>query len=292
MFSLTCRTAPGWEQIPLGFTIDAFSCSIFSTEEAGLSLNNRKPLSPIHGLLTFVLLFFMTLASFGQHAETPEQYVNRLIREASGSQPVRQSTYPRQRAFENAIRTQYRNMVQQNRDFMAAISKIDMEKIKKLLTAESLADPAAGGDQLKELDAYSALEKEHGAKADQSVANLRHTFETADWAAPQRERLLKSFDIILTEPQTLRHRYLDASQAWVLSVHHVYNYAAEYKTSLKVVDGNLQIFDDKVLEELNRRIRLVNSSHQEVVNAEQAYNAMQDERLKKAGVDHKAVGLR
>jgi hypothetical protein len=237
------------------------------------------------------LLVFVALTLFAQRSETSEQYINRLTKEAAGSQPVQESRFPRQRAMDNTFRSLLRTLIQQNRAFFAAASKVDREKIKKVMTPESFADPALGADVVKELDAYADLEQKHGAEADQSFADLRHTFETADWSAPQRERMLKSFDSILAEPQGLRHNYLQAEKAYVESVDDLYHVAAEHKAVLKIENGDLKVFDDDVLEELNKRIKLANSRREEMLKARQTYKDSQNQRLQSIGIDLMEVGI-
>lgn len=153
--------------------------------------------------------------------------------------------------MDKAFRDQFRALIEQNRAFVAAVSKLDHEKIKKVMTPESFADPLLGADVLKELDGYVLLEQEHGVKADQSLASLRHTFETADWTAANRQNALNSFDLILAAPMALRHTYL---------------------------------------QELNKRIRLSNSLREEMLKAQQAYKDEQNKRLKTVGIDPGSVG--
>ncbi len=241
-------------------------------------------------IIAFAPLF--SLDSEAQQNETPQQYVNRLVREATGAQPVRESRFPRQRALENALRTQFRERIEGNRAFMAAANKVDQNKIKKLMTQESLADPVTAADAVRELEAYSALEQEHSAQADQSMIKLRHTFETGDWPPAQRAGLLKSFDAIMAEPEEGRHGYIQAAKSWVDAVDDLYRYTTAHQSVLKIEGGELRVYDDKVMDELNEKIRLANSRGEEMVNAQQAYTALQNKRLKSVGVDPKAVGLK
>jgi hypothetical protein len=237
-----------------------------------------------------LLLAFVVQPLSAQQSETAEHYLNRLIKEATGAQPVRESRFLSQRTVDNAFRNQFRTLIDQNRAFSGAVSKLDHEKIKKVMTPESLADPALGADVLKELDAYALLEQEHGIKADESIANLRHTFETADWREPQRQNALKSFDLIMAASQASRHTYLQAEKAWVDSVDDLYHCAAEHKSSLKVENGTLQVFDDNALQELNKRIKLANSRREEMLKAQQTYKDLQNQRLKAVGIDPGTVG--
>ena len=186
---------------------------------------------------TLVLLSFAAPQLSAQQAETADQYVNRLIKEATGAQPVKESSSPSQRSVDKAFRDQFRALIEQNRAFTAAVGKLHHEKIKEVMTPESFADPVLGADVLKELDAYVLLEQEHGVKADQSLANLRHTLETANWTGVNRQNALKSFDLILAAPMALRHTYLQAEKAWAASVDDLYHVAADHKDSLKVENG-------------------------------------------------------
>lgn len=228
---------------------------------------------------------------YAQQAETEEQYINRLIKEATGAQPVQESRFPKQRTIDNAFRTQFRNLIQQNREFFTAINKVDKEKLKKLMTPESFADPQVGGDAVKELDAYATLEQEHGNQAEQTFASMRHTFEVADLPAAERDHILKSFDTTLAEPQTSRRRYLVAAKAWVSAVDDLYHYAAEHKAAFKIEDGTLRVSDDETLTGLNQRIKAANSQREDMLKAMQDYKTMQDQHMKASGIDPKTVGL-
>jgi len=233
----------------------------------------------------------VAVSLFAQQSETAEQYINRLIREATGAQPIQEARSPKQRAMDNSFRTQFRSLIQLNRDFVAAINKVDKEKLKKLMTAESLADPAVGADTVKELDAYAALEQENGAKSDQIIAGVRHTLETADWLGAERARMLKSFDIFMTESQDGRHRYLEAQKAWVEVVDDLYRYAAQHKDAFKIENGKVTVSDESVLAEVNQRLSTANAKREDMLKAQQAYQVLQAQRLKTFGVDPKSVGM-
>lgn len=231
------------------------------------------------------------LSAVAQSAETPTQYVQRLIKEAIGAQPIRQSRVPSQRKFDDVFRSQLRAMIDQNRDFTQAVSKMDTSKIKQLMTPESFADPAIADADLKELHTYVALEQENGEKMDNLIAGLRHTLETADWAAPQRKQILTSFETLLEQPQSDRRRYLQGEKQWAEAVDGVYQYIGEHRNEIKMQDGSLKVFDGKVLDELNSRIRATNARREEMVTAMQAYKAMQNKRLATLGINRSDVGL-
>jgi hypothetical protein len=156
--------------------------------------------------------------------------------------------------------------------------------IKQLMTAESFVDPAVADADLQELHTYVALEQENGEKTDKLIADLRHTFETADWVAPQRKHMLDSFDVLLERPQDDRRRYLRAEKQWADAIDDAYKYVGEHRKDIKMQDGSLKVFDDKVLDELNSRIRAVNARREEMLTAMQTYKTMQNKRLEELGI--------
>jgi hypothetical protein len=234
---------------------------------------------------------FSAMVAVAQTAETPQEYVQRLIKEAIGAQPVRQSRLASQRKFDDAFRGEFRAMILQNRDFVQVIGKMDKSKIKQLMTAESFVDPAVADADLQELHTYVALEQENGEKTDKLIAELRHTFETADWATPQRKHILDSFDVLLDRPQDDRRHYLRAEKQWADAIDDAYKYVGEHRKDIKMQDGSLKVFDDQVLDELNSHIRAVNARCEEMLTAMQTYKTMQNKRLEELGIHRGDVGL-
>jgi len=233
----------------------------------------------------------LALGAVAQTAETPQEHVKRLIKEAMGAQPIRQSRVPSQRKADDTLRAQFRAMILQNRDFVQAVAKMDKNKISQLMTPESFVNSAVADADLQELHTYVALEQENGEKTDNLIAGLRHTLETADWAAAQRKQILSSFEVLLEQPQDDRRHYLMAEKQWAEAIDAVYQYVGEHRKDIKMQDGSLKVFDDKVLDDLNSRIRAVNARREEMVTAMQAYKSMQSKRLETLGVNRSDVGL-
>ena len=139
----------------------------------------------------FVIVGLVSAMPFyAQQAETEEQYINRLIKEATGAQPVQESRFPKQRTIDNAFRTQFRNLIQQNREFFIAINKVDKEKLKKLMTPESFANPQVGGDAVKE--------------DDETLTGLNQRIKAAN---SQREDMLKA----MQDYKTMQDQHMKAS---------------------------------------------------------------------------------
>ena len=100
----------------------------------------RKVRHPNRFVLIFCAisgLFTLANAATMFTFETPEVRFTRLMREAAGVQPAAHKGFPRQQRFDNEVREQYRIMLQQNRDFAEAKSKVDISKVKLLAQAES-----------------------------------------------------------------------------------------------------------------------------------------------------------
>jgi hypothetical protein len=85
--------------------------------------------------------------------ETPQQRFARLLREAAGTQPVSHKGLPSQRKLDDAVRAQYGKLLQQNRDYLALVAKLDNSKVKEINTARALASAAVAQPALDQLHA-------------------------------------------------------------------------------------------------------------------------------------------
>lgn len=253
-------------------------------------MRNFRLLQAVTFLCALALLI-LAVPLQAQSTETADQYFNRLAREASGAQPVHTSKLTRQRAIDDALRSHLKTLIQINRDFAAASAKMDKEKLRQLMTPESIAEPDSVADALKELRTDVQVEQDMGSRSQQVLADFRHVIETADLAAPERRHLLKIFDLSMAEPDAERGQYYDTEKVWARSVEDLYQFAAEHKAALKVSDGKLSVQDNTVLEQLNQKITQVNTRRQEMQSALQVYKATQNKRLQEVGVDRKSVGL-
>ena len=103
--------------------------------------------------------------------------------------------------------------------------------------------------------------------------------------------MLDSFDVLLERPQDNRRHYLRAEKQWADAIDDAYKYVGEHRKDIKMQDGSLKVFDDKVLDELNSRIRAVNARREEMVTAMQTYKTMQNKRLEELGIHRGDVGL-
>ena len=241
--------------------------------------------------LCMVALPLLALALRAQTAEPTDQYFNRLAREAAGAQPVRASRTPHQRAIDEALRSHLRVLIQINREFATASTKMDKEKLKQLMTPESIADPNRVADALKELQTDVQVEQEMGTRVKQTLADLRHAIETADLATAERQHMLKIFDLSMAGPDAERRQYYESEKVWAESVNDLYQFAAEHNAAIKISDGKLAVMDNAVLDQLNQKITQVNTHRQEMQTALQVYKTTQNKRLQDLGVDRKSVGL-
>ena len=103
--------------------------------------------------------------------------------------------------------------------------------------------------------------------------------------------MLDSFDVLLERHQDDRRHYLRAEKQWADAIDDAYKYVGEHRKDIKMQDGSLKVFDDKVLDELSSRIRAVNASREEMVTAMQTYKTMQNKRLEELGIHRGDVGL-
>src|SRR5437879_6570775 len=77
--------------------------------------------------LLLILLICNSCWLFAQVRETAEDHFSRLMREGFGS--------------DNAVRSAFRDLIQENRRLVGTLKQIDLDKVKRLTTPDSIADP-------------------------------------------------------------------------------------------------------------------------------------------------------
>lgn len=226
--------------------------------------------------------------------EKPEARIGRLIREASGEQPVKTGfvyNMSRMKKFDDDFREQYRNLFHINQEYMAAVKSADISAASKLGSPETFADPASFAEGLRQLHAVYDLDMNQEQKVAQVVSNMRNMIETSDWAASDREGIRKGFDQGLAGTLNQRHSAVSAEQAWVQSIDDLYDYAGRNHAAFILSGGQLLISDNDVLEGFNSRVRTMNGRRTEFLQAKEAYDKFQAETLQKMGVTPKDMGI-
>lgn len=224
-------------------------------------------------------------------SETAEARIGRLIREASGQQPIKEEGSGKEREFDDAFREQYRNMYRANQEYIAAVRKIDTSAFSKLGSPESFADPSSFADGLRQIHVLYDLDMGQEQKVGEIVGNMRHIFETASWAASDRDNAMRQFEAGIAEPLAKRRGTVTAEQSWVQSIDDVYDYAQRNHSVFSLSGGQLVISDNSVLQEFNSKVQDMNGRRTAFMQAKQQYDQYQQELFRKSGVTSKDVGI-
>ena len=222
--------------------------------------------------------------------EPPDQRIGRLMREAAGLQPVRHQFFAKERQFDDTFRDQYKNLIQINKDYMEAVKNTDMSAVGQLGTAESFADPASFADGLRQLHTAYDLDRGQEQKLQEIIANLRTTIENSGWAASNREEFMKGFEQGVAQVQDKRSGIVTAERGWIDSIDDVYDCAQRNHGVFILSNGQLLIADNQVLEEFNAKVRTMNASRSQFMQAKQQFDQWQASQLQKMGVSATDIG--
>jgi len=226
-----------------------------------------------------------TMLSF----ETPQQRFTRLMREAAGVQPVSHKGFPSQRRLDDAVRSQYGKMLQQNRDYMEQVSKLDNSKVKEINTAKAFTSDEIAQPALDQLHALYDADAAHEREVQNTLNDLRHVFEDVQPAA-EREAMLKGFDESLTQQNVHRRQLLDLEKTWIDSVDDEHAYAAAHRDSFRLVGPSLIIADPAVRTEFNEKIQLQEANRKAFLKLQAEFSKSTSESLGKMGLSGKDVG--
>jgi hypothetical protein len=218
-----------------------------------------------------------------------EEHINRLVKEAIGVQPIRNSGSPSQNAFDRAFRLQYRALIQANRDYEGALKQIDSNVIRQLGTPQSLATPANAAPGLRQMHLGYTLEVQHEQRVQEIYAGLKRIFETADWAAPRRQQLVELFESMTVVPSLERQRCISAEKAWIDSMDDLYRYTSEHSTDVHLVEGAITIDDTTIQRDFNAKIISTEAHRRVFLKAKQEYAGMQAQAFRALAVDRKRL---
>ncbi len=224
--------------------------------------------------------------------ETPEQRIGRLAREAAGLQPEKHPGFARQRKFDDAVRNQYRSLVQQNRSYMDSIKNIDMSQLKSINSAESFATPSAATEARRQLHALYDLDAAQEDKVKEILGNLRHTMESEASSTSERERMLQGFDKGTAAAAAKRQHALDAEKTWIDAVDDLYVYAEMHPGSFSLSSGHLVIPDAVIRNEFNSKMEFQGVQRKAFLQAQKEFSQFQGQSLDKLGLTPKDVGVK
>jgi hypothetical protein len=215
-------------------------------------------------------------------SETPDQHVARLIREASGQQPVRSPMFGEDK-MDTRMRELFKSMFKLNKDYQDAVNHLDTSQTGRLSTPESFADPDSARPALQQMHAAYDLD----AQQEQNLQALMNNFRSSlsDLPANQRAGFVAAFNRGLENVMPLRRRATSAEKAWVDALDDIYGFADQHHSEIQLADGHLQITNPATLDEFNTKVRMLNSRREQFVRARQDFERFQNQQVQKMGVD-------
>lgn len=259
---------------------------------AYLVAGRKKVRHPNRFVLVFCLIsgiFSLGNAATMLSLETPQQRFSRLMREAAGKQPVSHKGFPSQRRLDDAVRSQYGKMLQQNRDYMALVKSLDNSKVKEINTAKAFASAEIAQPALDQLHALYDADAAHERDVQNILNGLRHVFDDVQPAA-EREAMFKGFDESIAQQNVQRQQVLGLEKAWIDSVDDEHAYAAAHRSSIRLAGASLIIADPEVRTEFNDKVRLQEEKRKAFLKLQAEFNKSSTESLDKMGLSGKDVG--
>jgi hypothetical protein len=252
----------------------------------------KKARKPNLFALIFCLICVLFLATSFVGAMTPEsgeQRIGRLMREAAGLQPVRQSLLPRSRRWDDGVREIFRDLLRQNKTYADAFSKIDQSQIGKINTPQSFADPSMAAAALQQLHASYDLDSENEVRVKEALEKLRVAMESGV-PSFEREDVEKGFQQGLAAQMPKRRRLVEAEKQWIDAIDSEYAYAHQHEHDLQLVQNHLVISNPAVREEFNMLVREQEARRKELLESKKEFDQFQSRNLQKFGMTAKDVG--
>jgi hypothetical protein len=242
------------------------------------------------GIGLFILLAnaAASLPASSFHPETADEKVARLMREAAGLQPVRKPIFGEGKT-DTKLRDLFQQIIVLNKDYQAAVSKVDMSAIGKLNTSESFADPESAAYGLTQLHAAYDLDVQQEQHMREMLENFQRGFN--DLSTSDRESMLKSFSEGLGKVMPTRQRAVATEKTWVDAMDAVYSYAQANHSQFQMSGDRLLIADEQVRQEFNDRIHAMNDRRKEFLQAKSDFDRLQGQTLHKTGITRDQTGL-
>ena len=236
-------------------------------------------------------LVFLTMSWLGSvNSETPERHIGRLMREAAGRQPARNIGFGRQREFDDAVREQFRNLIQLNRDYMAAVESLNIKETAKLNSPETLADPDSAAEALKQLRAAYDLDSHEEQKVSEILEKLRGVMRSSSSSPATQQSMLNGFDKSVAAQTTRRRQLLSTEKAWIDAEDELYDFALQHRNGFKLTGSQIAIADDGIREQFNQKVTSEEALRTEFLKSKQQFSDEQAKLLGSYGLDMKAVG--
>jgi len=240
------------------------------------------------GLFCGIGLAIMLLSVAGARLETTDQKMARLMREAAGLQPVRNSLFGGK--DDARLRSFFKEIIAINKEYQEAADKIDTSATHQLNTPESFADPDSAADGLKQLHAAFALDARQEERMAQVLENFTNSFD--DLSASDREEMMKGFNAGMAQVMPARKRAISAEKDWIDAIDEVYGYAQSHHADIHLVDGRLVLASNQELQEFNERVNALNTKRTDFIQAKADFDKLQSQNLQKLGMNRQQTGLR
>lgn len=239
-------------------------------------------------------LTFLTLSWLGAtnalNVETPEQHIGRLMREAAGTQPVRNPGFGNQREFDVAVRDQFRNLMQANREYLAAAERLNASETARLNSPETLADPTSGSQALEHLHAAYDLDARQEQRVNEILQKLRAAIQSSSSSPAEQKSLSKGFDDGVATQILKRQKLVSAEKAWVDAEDDLYGFTGGHPKEIKLAGGRVAIADNTTREQFNQKIRSEEALRKDFLERKQQFSNDQAKLLGSYGLDRKSVG--
>jgi hypothetical protein len=254
-------------------------------------VRNWKRFASVFSISGFVFLALSWLgATNALSAEAPEQRIGRLMREAAGTQPIRNPAVGKQREFDDALREQFRNLIQVNREYMAAAEKLNLNDTEKLNSPETFADPDSAAEALNQLHAAYDLDAQQEQKIHEIVEKLRDVMRSSASSPAAQQAMLNGFDKSVATQTSKRQQLLSTERAWMDAEDDLYGFAGQHRSDIKLAGSQIAIVDDVVREQFNQKIRSEEALRQDFLKTKQQFSNEQARLLGSYGLDQKSVG--
>jgi hypothetical protein len=242
------------------------------------------------GLFAGIGFGILLLSAVGSmRVETTDQKVVRLMREASGLQPVRTSLFGENKD-DTRLRELFKQTIAINKEYQAAADQLDTSATYKLTTPRSFADPEYAADALRQLHAAYDLDALQEQRMQQVLDNFKNSYN--DVPEGERAAVLEGFNEGLAKGMPARQRAVSAEKAWIDAIDEAYSFAQANHADISLsAEGRVAVANPELLEQFNVKIRALNTTRNEFMQAKSDFDHFQGESLQKFGISRDQTGL-
>ncbi len=213
--------------------------------------------------LTFVLAGLVAIGSLAPQrpTETTDARIARLIREASGQQPVTQLPGV-DGELDTVLRDFLRGVQQRNRDYQGEIRALDQSEMARLYSAYSFSSPQEIQRVLGQLQAALDLDLKQEQALRQLVETAESRIRALDLSDKDKEEAVQGMEHSLVPIYAARGDLMSAEKDWIASTEALYRYGYEQFPQIQIRGSEIFIADTAVREEFNQRWRASRQAEQ------------------------------